>query len=464
MHVDRAGITGRVLAGCPPWLRGYWNRIHSSPLAYRYSYGALWSLIGGIISRVLGLASSVLVARMLNREVFGELGVIQSTIGLFGAFAGFGLGTTAAKYVAEFRLQDRARAGRIVALSGLAAWGTGGLMALSLIILAPWLAEHTLAAPHLGPMLRIAAILLCISSVNGAQTGALTGFEAFREIARVNLITGISSFPLMVGGVYLGGKEGAVWGMVLSMAVSCIASNRAIRAESRRAGIKGTLKGCLSEWKVLWSFSLPATLSGVLVGPVNWVCNAMLVNRANGYAEMGLFNAANQWFGALMFLPGILGQALLPMLSERMGQNDHVRAGKILGMAIRINSVVVFPLLLIGSFASPFIMGLYGKSFEQGWTTLIVVLLTAGIVAVQTPVGEIIAASGRMWMGCAMNAGWALVFIGTSSALVPSGALGLAGGRFIAYIVHTIWTLGFAYVLIKKAESSTRVLSSASLI
>ncbi len=457
-------MTGRVLSGCPPRLRGYWNRIYSSPLAYRYSYGAFWSLIGGIISRILGLASSVLVARMLNTEVFGELGVIQSTIGLFGAFAGFGLGTTAAKYIAEFRLKDQARAGRIMALSGLAAWGTGGMMALLLIILAPWLAENTLAAPHLVPLLRIAAILLCISSVNGAQTGALTGFEAFRKIARVNLITGISSFPLMVGGVYLGGKEGAVWGMVLSMAVSCIVSNRAIRAESRRAGVKATLRGCMSEWKVLWSFSLPATLSGVLVGPVNWVCNTMLVNRAGGYAEMGLFNAANQWFGALMFLPGILGQALLPMLSERLGQNDHVRAGKILWMSIRINSVVVFPLLLVGSFASPFIMELYGKNFEQGWPTLIVVLLTAGLFAIQTPVGEIIAASGRMWMGCAMNAGWALVFIGATAALINRGSLGLAGGRCIAYMVHAIWTFGFAYVVIKKAESSTHVLPSASCI
>ncbi len=464
MHVDRARITGRVLAGCPPWLRGYWNRIHSSPLAYRYSYGAFWSLIGGIISRVLGLAASVLVARMLDREVFGELGVIQSTIGLFGAFAGFGLGTTAAKYIAEFRLKDQARAGRIMALSGLAAWGTGGLMALLLLIMAPWLAEHTLAAPQLGPLLRIAAIMLCISSVNGAQAGALTGFEAFREIARVNLITGISSFPLMVGGVYLGGKEGAVWGMVLSMAVSCIVSNRAIRAESSRAGIKATLKGCLSEWKILWSFSLPATLSGVLIGPVNWICNTMLVNRANGYAEMGLFNAANQWFGALMFLPGILGQALLPMLSERLGQNDHVRAGKILWTSIKINSVVVFPLLVIGSLASPFIMGLYGKTFEQGWPTLVVVLLSAGLLAIQIPVGEIIAASGRMWIGCAMNAGWALVFIGTTSALIPWGALGLAGGRCVAYIAHAIWTFGFAYVLIKKTESSTNVLSSESRI
>ena len=440
-------------------MRTLWDRIHSSPIAYRYSYGAFWSLIGGVTSRVLWLAASVLVARMLDREVFGEFGIIQSTIGFFGAFAGFGLGTTTAKFVAEFRLNNSGRAGRILALSGLAAWVTGALIGLSLYITAPWLAEHALAAPNLAPLLRIAAILLCISAVDGAQTGALTGFEAFRKIAHVSIITGICTFPFIVAGVYCGGLEGAVWAMVLAKAVSWLAGYRAIVTESRRAGIKITFHGCLGEWRILWSFSLPATISSVLVGPVNWICSAMLVNQKNGYAEMGLFSAANQWYAALLFLPGILGRALLPMLSERLGQKDHARVSKILQTAIKLNFIVVFPLVLIGAFAGPFIMGLYGHNFGQGWSTLVVVLLTAGIFAIETPVGDIIAASGRMWTGCAMNAGWALVFIAATFALIPWGALGLATGRCVAYAVHAIWTFWFAYVVIRKVKSSEHVSS-----
>ena len=461
-YAERPGAAERIRAACPSILLSLWDRIHSSPIAYRYSYGAFWSLIGGVISRVLGLAASVLVARMLDREVFGELGIIQSTIGLFGAFAGFGLGTTAAKFVAEYRLIDKIKAGRILALSWLAAWATGGLVASSLFITAPWLSKHALAAPDLTPLLRIAAILLCISSVHGAQTGALTGFEAFREIARVSLITGAASFPIMVAGAYFGGIEGVVWGMVLSRLVSCVASHLAILNESRRAGVRTAFEGCLGEWKVLWSFSLPATISGVLVGPVNWVCNAMLVNRENGYAEMGIFNAANQWFGALMFLPGILGQALFPMLSERLGQKDHARAGKILWTAMRLNFVTVFPFILIGGFASHLIMGLYGRSFAHGWATLVVVLLTAAVYAIEAPVGDVIAASGQMWTGCAMNAGWAMAFVGMSFALVSWGALGLAAGRFIAYLLHAIWTFGFAYILIKRIKSTSDVTHAES--
>ncbi len=54
---------------------------------------------------------------MLGKEEFGKLGIVQSTVGMFQVFAGFGLGLTATKYVAEFRDSDPAKTGRIIGLS-----------------------------------------------------------------------------------------------------------------------------------------------------------------------------------------------------------------------------------------------------------------------------------------------------------------------------------------------------------
>src|SRR4029453_12131551 len=106
--------------------------------------GAFWSLSGTLISRGLALLASILVARVLGKVGFGELGIIQSSVGMFGTFAGFGLGLTATKHVAEFRTKDPARAGRIISLSSLVSWMTGGVMAGLLFVLAPWLAARTL--------------------------------------------------------------------------------------------------------------------------------------------------------------------------------------------------------------------------------------------------------------------------------------------------------------------------------
>ena len=60
-------------------------------------------MAGLLISRGLLLIATVFVARILGKIVYGEFGMIQSTVGMFGVFAGFGMGLTATKHVAEFR-------------------------------------------------------------------------------------------------------------------------------------------------------------------------------------------------------------------------------------------------------------------------------------------------------------------------------------------------------------------------
>lgn len=426
------------------------RQIKTSTLGYRLARGVFWSMAGAVISRGLMLAATVLVARMLGKTVYGELGMIQSTVGMFGAFAGFGLGLTATKHVAQFRQSDPGRAGRIIGLSGLFAILAGSLMALGLLIFAPLFAEHAINAPHLSGVLRIGALMLLVSAVNGAQTGALAGFEAFKTIAYVNLFVGLISFPILVLGAYFGGLTGAVWALAINLGFNWLLNHLALRKESRRHNVPFTLRECSRELPVLWAFSMPAALSGVVVGPVNWACAALLVNQPDGYNEMGIFSAANQWYSMLLFLPSLLGQVVLPVLSERLGQTDTRQSKKTLVLAIKMNALLVFPLVLLASIASPFIMNLYGEGFGSGWPTLVVVLLTAGLLAVQMPVGQIITASGKMWLGFAMNCGWALTFIVSTILLLDLGSLGLATARAISYIVHTTWVSVFAIWLIRR--------------
>ena len=252
-----------IVAYCPPFLRPLFDRIEASPIGSRLARGVFWSMAGSIISRGLMLCATILVARILGKTVYGELGMIQSTVGMFGVFAGFGLGLTATKHVAEFRLKDPERAGRIIGLSSLFAILTGGLMALGLFIFAPWLAANTINAPHLSGVLRIGALILLINALNGAQTGALAGFEAFKTIAYVNLFIGLISFPILVAGAYLGGLTGAVWALVINLGFNWLINHLALRNEAQRYNVPFTFRGCVSEWPVLWKFSMPAAISGL---------------------------------------------------------------------------------------------------------------------------------------------------------------------------------------------------------
>ena len=76
---------------CPSTLRPTLDRIEASEIGSRFAKGTIWSMAGAVISRGLMLIASIFVARMLGKTGFGELGMIQSTVGMFGVFAGFGL-------------------------------------------------------------------------------------------------------------------------------------------------------------------------------------------------------------------------------------------------------------------------------------------------------------------------------------------------------------------------------------
>ncbi len=393
-------------------------------------------MAGAVISRGLMLAATILVARMLGKTVYGELGMIQSTVGMFGVFAGFGLGLTATKHVAEFRRSDPDRAGRIIGLSGLFAMLTGGLMALGLFIFAPWLAEHTINAPHLAGVLRIGALILFINALNGAQTGALAGFEAFKTIAHVNLFVGLISFPILVCGAYFGGLIGAVWALAINLGVNWLLNHIALRKEVRRFRIPFTFRNCGREMSVLWAFSLPAVLSGAMVGPVRWACNAMLVNQPEGYNNMGIFTAALAFQTLLLFASGMLSAPLLSMLSNA-GSNTSEKLGTVNILSSWILGVIVaIPLLCFPEIPQM----LFGENYQNYSfkITLSIVVFYTCIIMFKEGLARTLAVNNLLWWGFFSNLFWAIILIVSAIFFVRWGAPGLAVSFSIAYIVNTL--------------------------
>ncbi len=432
-----------LLSATPRFLKPWWDRLEKSPIGYRLVKGAFWSLMGTIVSRGLGLVASILVARMLGKEAFGELGVIQSTVGMFGAFAGLGLGLTATKYVAECRLKDPEKAGRTIHMSGRFAWVSGTLVCATMFFMAAWLARKPLAAPHLTSLLRIGSLLLVLGAVNGAQTGALAGFEAFRRVAAVNFCVGLANLPFVVGGALWCGLEGAVWGLVAALVLNTILNSLALRAEARGAGVPLSGPVTKDDWTVLWKFSLPATLSNLILGPVNWGCVALLVNRAGGYSEMGVYNVAFSWFNMVLFLPGVLAQVVLPVLSSEMVASEQGPSQKLVSLAVKANLIVVMPAVTAVALLSPLIMDLYGPGFRQGWPTMVVMLVAAVALTTQVPPVQAITAAGRMWIVFLSYLGWGGACVALTVALLRHGATGLAAARLAAYALSGMWAFWF---------------------
>lgn len=330
-----------------------WQRLRKSPLFK----DSAWSLIGSTIGRGLSLVAGILVARFLGKEIYGEYGIIKTTLIYIEIFSTFGLGYTATKFIAENKKSNPDQVPAICSAALKITLLTSGLMALLVLIFAKQIAV-LIEAPHLFNTLRITAAGILVNAINIAQVGILSGFAEFKVIARNTTISGVITFILTAALTYFWGLNGAVVALVLSYGTQCLINNVSLRAllkeYAKPHGIQKRL------YKELFTFSLPIALQESLYSITSWVISFMLI-KMSGYGELGLYSAAGQWAAIISFIPGILRNVTLSHLSSN--SNDRNAHDKTMTAMLLVN-VISTSVLFIGIVIfQRLICSFYGETF-----------------------------------------------------------------------------------------------------
>jgi len=405
-------------------------------IARHFAIGAFWALVGAVVSRGLTLASSVVAGRLLGTTGFGEIGMIQSTQGLFGIVAGAGLGLAATKFVAEFRSTDPARTGRCATLATTIASVSGTVMALVLLALSGVMASSVLRAPHLTVELQVATGLVLFGTINGVQTGALVGFGDFRTLAVLSGIRGVCLCALLIVGITLGGVLGGVIGLVLTEAIAVLANHVALRrvlpaTVTWRAG-----RAAWSELALMCRFSGLSLLGSICTMSAMWFANLVLVAQPDGYASLGVFNAAERWRQLLLFLPASFSPVILTSLSNLHGRNDPDAYRRLFGLNLAVSvGVVVIPSIGIVLWA-PSAMGLFGDEYRAGGMTLVILAASSVVVVLNNLLGQVLVSRGAMMGRLVLDVLLAAVLALASWQLIPIyREQGMALGSLIGFAV-----------------------------
>jgi O-antigen/teichoic acid export membrane protein len=367
--------------------------------------------------------------------------MIQSTTALFSVVAAAGLGMTAAKHVAQFRKADRTRVGRLIGGASVFSAGSGLVIGLIVFVASPWLAVGVLADHSIGPWLRIGALIIVLEAMNAAQLGALQGFEAFRSIAKANFAVGVLQVPFLVGGAVTYGVPGVLIAMGCVRVAGLGFNYWLLGRECAERSIVISYRGIRAESGLLLSFGLPALMSSLVVVAVNWTGNAILARSLGGYEELGVFNAANQWRLVALWFPSSLGAIVLPILANLRGEQDDREYGRMLRLSAMLNVAMACVICLpIGLFATRIMTG-FGDEFRDGETTLLLLLGSVVVAALNNVVGQALASRDRMWIGAGFNVLWGvtLVFSAWWWVGMGYGARALAAANLMAYSVHTFW-------------------------
>lgn len=407
------------------------KRIKKSEVGSRLANGALWSIIGNIVSRVSLLLSLIIVARILGQAEYGRIGIVRSTIGTFMVFACFAMSTTVSKFVSQYRLEFKLKTASIIYWAIVSTVILGGLLTFFLLLSSHFIASYIINEPSLVSLLRIASFILFLSALESVFQGVLAGFENFKKIAIANIISGIISLPCFILLTHYIGGSGAIWGFVIriGLTVVCMTYFTVFELQIRQIRPAATYeRECLA---LLFSFGIPVFIGGLIPPIVFWVVNIFLVQQCN-YNEMATFDAANQFRLGIITLHQTAGMIMLPVLSNLFIHNE-ISFHKIAGKIIIINAALAFVIVLIFSILSPWLMLLFGKSYKSSYLVLVFLVITSGLGIVCDIYKKILISQNKVWSNLIATFLMGLMLLSTSFFLVKYGALGVSISYFISF-------------------------------
>jgi O-antigen/teichoic acid export membrane protein len=415
-------------------------------LGHRLGRAIAWNILAAGSTAGANLVAAVILANILGRDVFGELGIVQSTIMSVGGIAQLATGLAATKYVAEYRLERKESAGEVLGLCAAATALTGAFGAIVLYLSAKVVATSVLGAPELVESMGLASGVVLFLTMNGFQAGALAGLENYRSIAIISASHAVLHVSICAASGWMGGLRGVLIGLIVSSAVRWVLFNAALRKEARRQGIEISMKRLGSEAKVVATFATPAALAGMSALLATWAGNAILVRQESGIGQMGLYAAANSLRGIVLFLPALVNNVGVSVINNFYGSRHlgGYRAAFWGNFWVTCVSLLMgAPILLL--FGEP-VLRAFGRDFIEAVPLLRVVFFSALLEGLSVAAYQIVLSRARIWTALyVISLPRDCLIVGLAWLLVPkSGALGLALSQAMSYAVALLLTLWLA--------------------
>lgn len=328
-------------------------------LKERVLSGAVWAFLGQTGQYVLVFAISIVLARLLNPDVFGLIAMLTVFLSLAGSLVD---GGWAAALIQKARIEPE-ELGSVFVINFV----TGLLLTATFWLVAPLIAAF-FHEPTLCSLIRFLSLQFPINALGLVQWALIKRRLDFRTESMIRL-----------GGTLSGGIVG-MWGAWNGWGVWSLAAQALVQS-CVRTGLFFWRGRWTPVWILRWTALrglLPYSLHMLGVALLENVVSRLdylLIGRFFCARDLGLYNRA--W--ALKDLPaenisGVVNQVMFPVLSRT--QHDAVMMQQALRRSLRATLLVVTPLLIVMSVsAGDFIRVVYSERWSDsapylGWLCL----------------------------------------------------------------------------------------------
>ena len=199
-------------------------------------------------------------------------------------------------------------------------------------------------------------------------------------------------------GAWLAGLEGVALGLSVSALAQWLIARVELTKEARKEGVLPIYRWATKEKSIFFKFALPAAISGFFSLPALWMANVFLVRASDGMEQMAVFAAASTLRSLVLFLPAILNRVSTSLLNNHRGLSESGEYKD----AFRLNLILTTVVAVLGAITiaivGPWLLGMFGKSFQHGYPVLLIMLGVTTIEVIFQAVYQLVQSNEKMWL------------------------------------------------------------------
>lgn len=386
---------------------------------------SFWAIMGNGMGNALLLVAGIIIARLLGKDIYGEYGVVKTTMFHIAAFSTFGLGYSSTKFIAQYISENQSYIRSIAKAALKITVVSSTCLCLLLLIFADPLARFV-ESPQLATSFRFLGVIIITRAFSTTASGIVSGFKDFKRQGRNNVISGLVMLILAPLLTYFWGLRGSLLALFLSQLTLCCLNLLLLRSL-----LHDFEDADQSFVRPLLVFSAPVALQELTYALSYWLGPLLLAKYAS-FGEVGLYTAAAQWNAIILFIPGLLSSVVLSYLSSAVDESSHK---KMMNKVLVINfTCAIVPFLVVFAF-SGLIVRMYGDTFVGLKPVLNVLILSTVFSVVARVFQNEFISRGKNWLMFAIRAGRDILMIVLLFFILRSIGNGSAALAFAIIVV-----------------------------
>lgn len=377
---------------------------------------SFWLLMAEFVNKVMMFSLTIIFARYLGAEGYGQLAFSMNLTGLFVILADFGLSTLAIKEIARNKHIAKKYLDNIAVLKlFLSLLTIFGLCFITTLLGKPFSVEL---------MVYLLGGYVLISSASEFISSVFRAYEKMEYVALSIIIRGVTLFILGFIFVFL---DFGIYYIILAYILGALFSLFFLVYTVRKIIFKFSFEFDFHFILGVLKRSSPFALS-MAFASIYLSIDSILISHYIGDIELGYYSLGYSLTIVFYIIPSILSNVYLPRFSIYF-KSDKIKLKSLFRLLLTKLCIIIIPLLFFLYFLSPYIfLFFYGPEFNNSIIVFQVLLLALLFKFFSFPYAFLLVAGEKQNIRVAIQGFSAFFNLVTNIIFIPRyGILGAAG-------------------------------------